>query len=171
MDSVKSDLILSIDVGSSSVKCSAFEVRNRRKSNQQQKSNGPKHIEQCTKGLTQEEQMPYITASIASASRDFCAVKPITGKIMINDNNDALGLNLFIIVDHCIDDVLKILEDKTHVEGTGKFDYNILGCGIASFVMNLIGVDDDGLPLGNEATFSYACNDDTVNMEAENLKR
>lgn len=169
MKSAKYELILSIDIGSSSIKCSAFEVRNPRKNDQQQNSSGQIHDEQCMVGRTNEYQIPYIASSIASASRDFCAVEPITGKIMVNENLSAPSL--FNVVDDCIDDVLKILEDKANVDDTSKINYTILGCGITSFVMNLVGVDRDGHPLGNETTLSYACNNDAVNMEVETLRR
>jgi hypothetical protein len=46
-----------------------------------------------------------------------------------------------------------------------------VGCGLSCFVMNLIGVDHNGHPIGNQTTFSYACNDTSVNQEVEAIKR
>jgi gluconokinase len=86
------------------------------------------------------------------------SVSPNTGYIHIHEVLDAIDL--------CIDEVLRLLR-QTFADET----YNITALGFSTFVMNLVGVDEFGQPLGDEATMSYACNRADVLEACSRIKR
>lgn len=67
-------------------------------------------------------------------------------------------------IDQCIDNVLSSLRPS-------HSSYHIVAIGFSSFVMNLVGVDEMGEPVGNEATCSYACNRKDAVDECERVKQ
>lgn len=48
---------------------------------------------------------------------------------------------------------------------------DIVAVGFSSLVMNLVGVDAEGIPVGDEATLSYACNLPQVATKVKELQR
>lgn len=67
--------------------------------------------------------------------------------------------------EECIDTVLSKCRDLLGEE------FSVIAVGFSSFTMNLIGVDENGVPIGEEASMSYACNSAEVLEEVEHLKR
>jgi hypothetical protein len=143
LEQMHRSVVVSVDVGSSSVRCSGYEI--------QSDSNGTSNT---------------ISEPIASCSYLFCSVHPLSGKILID--NDDKNKNLFHIIDHVIDEVLtKIL---TFYESTNTL-YKIDTFGFSTFVMNLIAVDTNCIPIGSEYTMSYACNSASVAAEVDSIKK
>jgi sugar (pentulose or hexulose) kinase len=81
---------------------------------------------------------------------------PSTGYIRIRE--------ILMTIDQCIDNVLSSLRPSMS-------DYRIDAIGFSTFVMNLIGVDENGEPVGGTATCSYACNRKDVVEECQKLKQ
>ena len=52
----------------------------------------------------------------------------------------------------------------------GGRPFRIVGVGFSSFVMNLVGVNGLGVPVGEEASISYACNTAEVAKEVQSLQ-
>ena len=75
--------------------------------------------------------------------------------------------SLFDDIDNCIDEVLNKL--RLHFDNS-KVPFRILGVGISSFVMNLIGIHKNGTVGNEESTLSYACNSSEVVQECIKLK-
>jgi sugar (pentulose or hexulose) kinase len=71
-------------------------------------------------------------------------VTPSTGHIRIH--------GVLTAIDECIDHVLELLRSSL------QNDYQVVAIGFSTFVMNFVGVDEMGKPVGEEATLSYACN-------------
>ena len=146
-------LILCIDLGSSSVRCSLFEwgetVR-------------PFRLDDTA------------TSSSSSASQSWEAVRE--GKILWWQNTatdaDNQPLCLLDLVDQCMDQVLggKMLAAATTTSSKDDDAPQIVAVGFSSLVMNLVGVDRDGQVVP-EATLSYACNDATVAQKVKELER
>lgn len=134
-------LILAIDVGSSSVRCAAYDRDER--------------------------------TAVASASRSRKSIHPGTGRVNILLVPDVGGggdgsSNLWDVIDECVDDVLEQLAATTQQQ---QPEYKVVAIGFSTFVMNLIGVDRHGVPVGVEATLSYRCASPEVTAEVEHLKR
>lgn len=126
-------IILVVDAGSSSVRCIAYALLDSRS---------------CTSEEVSTTSQPPIKAIEGmSYSVPMMSVSPNTGYIRIHEVLDA--------VDLCIDEVLHLLRQTITDESN---NYSISAVGFSTFVMNLVGVDKFGLPLGDEATMSYACN-------------
>eukprot|EP00986_Skeletonema_menzelii_P002313 scaffold627_cov144-Skeletonema_menzelii.AAC.22 len=119
-------VILVIDAGSSSVRCTSYELLD------------------SSEVLSTRTQPPIKAIEGMSYSVPMMSVTPNTGYIRIHEVIDAIDL--------CIDEVLRLLRE------TISDEYNITALGFSTFVMNLVGVDEFGEPLGDEATMSYACN-------------
>ena len=71
--------------------------------------------------------------------------------------------SLLDIVDECIDGILAKLIP-------GEDEMEVVALGFSSLVMNLIGVDAQGKPVGLEATLSYACNSPEVANKINELR-
>jgi hypothetical protein len=142
-------VVLSIDIGSSSVRCSAYNVS----SGVEDRSIG----ESCSR----------VTNLIASHSIDCRTVQPNTGRVLVNgDDDDKSRNNLLDIVDQCVDINLKQVHD---IFGDGN-EYNVVAFGFSEFVMNLVAVDCNGQLLGNEYSMSYACNTTAVSNQVNSIK-
>lgn len=83
----------------------------------------------------------------------------VGGRIVLYDK-PAIRSCILDDIDRLVDQVLKELEDG----------YTVSMIGFTSFSMNLVGVDSEGKLIGEEATMSYACQDDRVSKEVEALK-
>lgn len=128
------DVVFALDVGSSSLRCSAYRID----------SHGVvEPLEGCM------------------GVRKIRAVQPNTGKILLETSQ---GKCIFDEIDGAIDDAL---------EGIRRLDgeYRVVGLGFSTFVMNFLAVDANGMPVGGEATISYACNTPEVSRECEALRR
>ena len=144
-------LVLAIDVGSSSIRCSAFRIVDR--------------------DIDDADTVPTVQAvEGCSVSKKLQAVQPNTGKI--NVYLDHAG-SIFDEIDSCVDDSLVKLRRHYRTdddEEEEKKSFVVQGVGFSTFVMNLIGVDEEGRPVGNDATMSYACNTPAVVAECERLR-
>ena len=134
-------IILAIDIGSSSVRCSAYEV-----SNDEASHSSIKSFENCR------------------ASRTVQSVRPNTGKIQLmeEDGHKSLMDNL----DDCIDELLEALRQKKQ-----DFRVEVEAVAFSSFVMNLVGVDTEGGIVGDDASISYACNSPPAAKQCRALRR
>jgi gluconokinase len=130
-------IVITIDVGSSSVRSSAYALN---------------------AGGT-------LSPSMASASRPKRSVQPNTGKIVLKGVGDSPSL--MDLVDQCVDETLQKLRE---LFGRDQ-QWEVLGIGFSTFVMNLVGVSADGAVVGEEASISYACNSAAVAEEVQALKR
>jgi gluconokinase len=130
-------IIITIDVGSSSVRSSAYALLS---------------------GGT-------LSPSMASASRPKRSVQPNTGKIVLKGVGDSPSL--MDLVDQCVDETLRRLRELFDRDQ----QWEVLGIGFSTFVMNLVGVSVDGEVVGEEASISYACNSAAVGEEVQALKR
>jgi len=86
------------------------------------------------------------------------AVVPNVGFIRINE--------VLAAIDECIDEMLILLSKS----GMPDSSYRVVAIGFTTFVMNLVGVDTYGNPVGDAATCSYACNRDDVVKECKTLR-
>jgi gluconokinase len=130
-------IIITIDVGSSSVRSSAYALHS---------------------GGT-------LSPSMASASRPQRSVQPNTGKIVLKGVGDSPSL--MDLADQCIDETLQKLRELFDRDQ----QWEVLGIGFSTFVMNLVGVSAAGEVIGEEASISYACNSAAVGEEVQALKR
>ena len=168
---VTTKIIIAIDIGSSSVRCSAYELF------RAADLEDPRHLN----NHNGEESPPVVIKAIDTcrSSRPVRSVQPNTGKIQIflghcrNDDgeqpdvpDDSSSLCLMDHVDECMDELLSKIR-KTYLDGR----FQILAVGFSSFVMNLVGVDSDGKIIGNEASISYACNSPDVAEQCRSLRR
>ena len=147
-------VIVAIDIGSSSVRCSAFKYD----SHQQQDGTvnpSVQALENC------------------QAQRSVRSVQPNTGKIRLlsseegeDDNNNSKSLMDHL--DDCMDEVLdKVRRNQQQQQSSG---YEIVAVGFSAFVMNLVGVDAQGGIVGDEASISYACNTQSVARQCRKLR-
>lgn len=139
-------VILALDIGSSSIRCMAYELKN---------------IEVGASGSGRSRDLRLIPGT--TASKSIRAVQPNTGKIHLKDSN---GIFLLDAIDAYVDATLKSLRRL----GDDSNPFEIVGIGISSFVMNLLAVDERGECLGPEASISYACNAPEVAKECQNLR-
>lgn len=134
-------LVIALDVGSSSIRCTPYHIT----------TTSVSALHGC------------------SVAKQRASVHPNTGKIaLLNPENGNLveDQTLFEDIDACIDDTLHLL--RPHYN---QNTFQIAAVGISSFVMNLIGIDQFGLIVGEECTLSYACNSIDVVEEISRLKR
>ena len=144
--------ILALDVGSSSVRCSAYE---------QHASSHPSVV-------------------VASSRRARRSVH-LDGRVAWQSSCDDAGgegnasSSLLDVLDECVDDVLEQLRMRRSSSSDSDDEtIAIQAVGFTTFVMNLVGVDRDGNVVGgegDESTLSYACQIPEVNAEVEDLKR
>ena len=123
-----SSIILAIDTGSSSTRCTAYELRHEEGSNNEEVS----------------VTTPIIKDIGIHHSIPLSCIIPSTGHIRIHD--------ILTSIDESIDNVLSSLRNSS------MKSYQVVAIGFSTFVMNLIGVDEMGEPLDETATCSYACN-------------
>jgi len=131
------DAILALDIGSSSVRCTAYQ-----------------HL---TSTDDSSKKNKISATPISSFSLPTRSVEPNTGKIHLGNGEDSLLSK----IDQSVTAVLKELPDTIRV----------IAVGFSTFVMNLIAVDENGLPIGDEFTLSYACNAPDVVDECETIRR
>jgi len=143
-------LILALDVGSSSVRCSAYET----------------HASSSS-------------AVVVASSRRARRSVHLDGRIAWKQSGDDAGgdddasSSLLDVIDECVDDVLEQLRMR-RPDSDDDETITIQAVGFTTFVMNLVGVDRDGNVVGgegDESTLSYACQKPEVNAEVEDLKR
>ena len=147
MHEADAGVILSLDVGSSSVRCSAFEI--------------------CWAASEQkgEHRASKISSCVASSRRLRRSVDS-QGRIAWRNGPDSEAANLLDVIDECVDEVLTHLQQNHGLDGK-----RIKGVGLSTFAMNLVGVNRLGKVIGEVATMSYACQIPEVNAEVEKLKR
>eukprot|EP00804_Cyclotella_cryptica_P028258 CCRYP_014616-RB/>CCRYP_014616-RB protein AED:0.03 eAED:0.03 QI:97/1/1/1/0.4/0.33/6/4178/641 len=149
-------ILLAIDAGSSSIRCKAYEFHPCPQNDESHPSSAdPNDDVGCNRnggGSSMEnnpkcKSMPLLQAidDIHHAVPMTC-VLPNTGHIRIHA--------VLTAIDECIDNVLRLLR-RSSLENTAC---RVVAVGFSTFVMNLIGVDDMGEPVGESATLSYACN-------------
>ena len=126
-------VILALDIGSSSIRCGAYKVI------------GESNVEQLEGCF---------------ASKVLRTVEPTTGKIELTTEH---GTSLFDEFDAIVDTTLQNL--RKYPTPT-----RVAGMGFASFCMNLIALDAEGIPVGKDATLSYACSTSAVADECRRLK-
>lgn len=138
------DIILAVDVGSSSVRCTAFS--------------------------TEDTNVTLMAGCMAQM--EVRSVEPNTGHILLttedndhNDNSPSETTSTMDRVDACVDHVINQLRYQLNDGG-----FRIVGIGFTSFVMNFIAVDKYGEPIGKEFTISYACNASSVIRECQDIR-
>jgi len=139
------NVILVLDVGSSSVRCSAYQI-------DENENDGT--------STTSVEALDGCYAQLKIRS-----VQPNSGKIILNGVKEDTGecYNLLDEIDGCIHKTLASLREHDFSS------FQIVGLGFSTLVMNLIGVDKNGYVIGEEATISYACNSPEVAQKCRNL--
>ena len=138
-------IILSIDVGSSSIRCTAYDFA----TNASTGSAPPavKAIEGC------------------SAVRTVSCVRPESGRIILKriDSQSNQEISLFDDIDACVCETIASLRIKFQ-------SFFVKGVGITTFVMNLIGVNASGELCDESCTLSYACSSPGVQKQCILLK-
>jgi ribulose kinase len=127
---MSTSIIITIDTGSSSIRCTAYALQ-------------PPDISPPIQSMNLHHSIPFSCTSS-------------TGHILISQ--------LLPMIDTCVDNVLSLLQSSL-----SQFD--IVGIGFSTFVMNLVGVDEWGVPVDDEMTCSYACNRREAVEECERLKQ
>ena len=138
-------VILALDVGSSSVRCSAYD------------SLSP-GISAAGKQGVEEPQLSRLRC--LATSRRLRRSVDFQGRIAWNEST--CSRNLLDVLDECVDDVLNQNELQ---------EKQIIGVGFSTFAMNLVGVNRLGEMVGGDATMSYACQMPEVNAEVEEIIR
>jgi sugar (pentulose or hexulose) kinase len=147
-------VILAIDVGSSSVRCTAYDAGAVVSADDSDRSDRDKSTDDPADSLE-------VLASSSQARR---SVHPSTGQIAL-ENDD--GTTLLDIIDMLVDDVLRKLQEKCRTSS-----FQVIALGFSSLVMNLVGVDRNGKLIGDSASMSYACSSTAeVIAEVQDLKR
>ena len=170
-------VIIAIDVGSSSIRCTAYDCGCGSNTNTTTSSS--------SSSSSSQERQPSAFTIVASYSYPRKSVETYTGHVLITAvncagsgpsstsdhttgkvNEETTSNDLFDCIDACVDKVLHQLQQQPNHCQT-----NIVGIGFTTFVMNLIGVDVEYRPIGNTATFSYACQTKQVQEEVQQLQR
>lgn len=149
MNTVTIKVILALDIGSSSIRCSAYEFHDNERPNDSIIStiNGCKSIKKIS-----------------------CII-PGTGKVRLHkiiqqeSCEYSYEAHLFDEIDDCIGDCLNKL--RYHNQNS----FSVIAIGITSFAMNLIGLNREGVPVHEDLTMSYACNDIEVTEFCERFKK
>ena len=167
------DVILAIDVGSSSIRCTAYDCSSTDSS------------ESLT--LKKQLQPPETYTMIVSYSYPRKSIESNTGHVLIVDSSAGCSIpstpstsdkvnidtvltsDLFECIDICVDQVLHQLQQTKN--DSNPCPYSVVAVGFTTFVMNLIGIDHNGRPIGNDVTMSYACQTKQVQEEVQQLKR
>jgi hypothetical protein len=177
-------IVLIVDAGSSSVRCTAHEYHGLVKS---QNTRITSRILEALSQIDDNEEIRDATLTIPVIAPitnppnlidALCgightihlnAIVPSTGHIRVYDVLDA--------IDNCVNMTLTLLRQIVHpdpisLSGDNGDDrgHRVVAVGFSSFVMNLVAVDIYGDPVGEVATCSYACNRKDVVRECEKLK-
>jgi len=172
-------IILAIDVGSSSVRCTAYEYGHSATTSSEGDGDGDGDG---------DEKIATIPIPRCSSSIQRQGVEPISGAIRTNDLLDA--------VDCSVDEVLAKLGERSRDQLQNFRDFRVEAVGFSTFVMNMVAVDDTGelvaLFGGNSTdrdkttnhpetngaatptttiSVSYACNTPEVNKECQRLRQ
>jgi gluconokinase len=146
------NVILAVDIGSSSLRCTAYQT---------------KRIDGCH----DESTSPFTLAATldCAASSPRSSVQPNTGKILLFDDNsttDTTASSIFDTLDSLIEQVL--IKLRTRIQDT----FHVVAVGFSTFVMNLVAVQSKtGQLLGNDATVSYACNATDAIHECQHIRQ
>jgi len=187
-------IILVVDAGSSSIRCTAHEYRGLVKSHNMCIFR-PLDIDEvnvvdggvktttatkttttttATKTTTTTTPCPQLVEALRGIGHSvpLSAVIPSTGHIRVFDVLDA--------IDACVDETLRLLRRIVHPEPSSSSSsssssgggecHRLVAVGFSTFVMNLVAVDINGDPVGEVATCSYACNRADVVEECERLR-
>ena len=148
------NVILALDVGSSSVRCSAYQIVANENGGDSTTPSSVEALDGC------------------HAQLKIRSIEPNSGKIILNGVKQDTGesYNLLDEIDGCIDQTLKSLREK-HPSLCSSSSFQVVGLGFSTLVMNLIGVDKNGNVIGEETTISYACNSPEVAQKCRDLKR
>ena len=149
-------IILAIDAGSSSIRCTGwwYEYHGNNKEDTHDIDNNDINNAQFSSPLV--TAMDGISHTISMP-----ATKHTTGHIHIRQ--------VLSTIDECVDKVLSLLR-STQDTTSSNDGYQIVALGFSTFVMNLVGVDVNGDPVSDVATCSYACNRDDVVRECQALR-
>lgn len=179
-------IILVIDAGSSSIRCTAHEYRGVVKSHNTRIS-PPLDINYKNDNVVDVDVAPGVGDGRTTTTTPYpqlvealrgighsvplAAVIPSTGHIRVYEVLDA--------IDTCVDETLRSLRRIVHPDPSsssssppssgGDEYYRVVAVGFSTFVMNLVAVDIGGDPVGEVATCSYACNRADVVEECEKL--
>lgn len=145
-DCTMKKLVLCIDLGSSSVRCSLFEME-------------PGH------NLVLSVAKPW--EAVRHGKIQWWQPQP-----QQDDNSKDLNstISLLDLVDQSMDELLEKLASSTSTGSEESSSPQIVAVGFSSLVMNLIGVDQQGNVIP-QATLSYACNDALVATKVKALQR
>ncbi|KAG7368730.1 sugar pentulose and hexulose kinase [Nitzschia inconspicua] len=136
------DVILALDIGSSSIRCTAYETQ------------------RSDTSLAHDSS--FSLKAVASCSKKRQSVVPNSGKIRIFQNDSS---SFFDTID-------ELLEATTVKLRESLSFFQVVAVGFSTFVMNLVAVSTEtGQPLGNDHTMSYACNAPKAVYECQRLKR
>jgi gluconokinase len=162
-------IILAVDIGSSSTRCSPWVLQRSLNEDQVEGSRAGKDGPSISFGVK-----PLAAAFIDGEGdglmrsvRQVRAVHPNTGRI-------ASVPLLLDAVDEVVDETLERLRSMSSSSSSRPttFAFEVMGIGFTSFVMNLIGVDENGKPVDDDkATLCYACNTPEVAGHVRTLKR
>ena len=148
MSTVK-QVIVAIDIGSSSVRCSAYVLVEGRGE------------------ATEEANESYTVLALENCRthRSLRLVQPNTGKIQLLRGSDHDENKSFMdLLDDCMDDLLETLRNSD----IGP--WAVVAIAFSALVMNLVGVDAEGSIVGEEASVSYACNSPEVARQCHDLR-
>jgi len=152
------NVILAIDVGSSSIRCTGYEYHG------VLDSQADWDLDYSSPQLSPSSQGPHVMAlEGVNHTIRMSSIIPNTGHIRIQQ--------VLLAADTCVDEVLRLLRQK---RGEEKLDtnssYQIVAIGFSTFVTNLVAVDMHGDPVGEAATLSCACNREDVVKECQKLR-
>ncbi|KAL7466227.1 hypothetical protein ACHAXS_006516, partial [Conticribra weissflogii] len=153
------EIILAVDAGSSSIRCTAYE-RVESKNLDDDGAGNDYTNRTCLERIMSSNELP---SPIIRALENMChtiqmaSVVPNSGYIRIKE--------VLAGIDECIDEVLRLLRLKFLSQ-----EYEVVAVGFSTFVMNLVGVNEFGEPIGESATLSYACNREDVVLECQKLR-
>mmetsp|Transcript_24974 Transcript_24974/g.49747 ORF Transcript_24974/g.49747 Transcript_24974/m.49747 type:complete len:633 (-) Transcript_24974:93-1991(-) len=154
------EILLAVDAGSSSIRCTAYErVESKKQDDDCAGSDVLKNRSSLERTTTSNSLPSPIIRTLENVSHTIkmASVVPNTGYIRINE--------VLAAIDECIDQVLRLLRLQFLSQ-----KYEVVAVGISTFVMNLIGVNEFGKPIGESATLSYACNREDVVRECQKLE-
>lgn len=173
-------IIFAVDIGSSSTRCSPWVLQRSVDEDQVKGSPAVKSGSSFSFGVKPlsahaafndptngQQDEPE---SVVRSARHVRAIHPDTGRI------GSVPL-LLDAVDEVVEETLERLRRMSNASlssssSSAPLAFEIVGIGFTSFVMNLVGVDDNGEPVDDDrATLCYACNTPEVAAHVKALKR
>mmetsp|Transcript_298 Transcript_298/g.596 ORF Transcript_298/g.596 Transcript_298/m.596 type:complete len:620 (-) Transcript_298:322-2181(-) len=150
-------IILAIDAGSSSIRCTGYEYHGATQYRHSQTAE-PWPIGDDIADLRGDGSSEPLVSALEGISHTIpmATVVPNTGYIRIH--------KVLAAIDECIDEILRKCQSMP------TSSYQIVAIGFSTFVMNFVGVDIRGDPVGEVATLSYACNREDAVKKCEELK-